>query len=76
MSETETCAPASSTASIDGLWIALTDADADGDAERLAVIAWDLYARLGEATGHEARLRATVHDLACRAAAAERRARH
>jgi len=39
----------------------LTDAQADGDAESLAAIAWQLYGHLGEDHAEIGRLRAALH---------------
>jgi len=39
----------------------LTDATADGDAESLAAIAWQLYGEAGENLAEIARLRAAIH---------------
>jgi hypothetical protein len=53
-------------ADMDGLWVALIDADAHGDSQRLARIAWELYGRLGQAQAAQARLRAAMRTLARR----------
>ena len=53
-------------AQMDGLWAALIGADADGDARRLAAVAWDLYGRLGQASAERDRLRAAVRTRAAR----------
>jgi hypothetical protein len=45
-------------AQMDCLWADLTQADASGDAAWLAQLAWDLYARLGQAQAGQARLQA------------------
>jgi hypothetical protein len=39
----------------------LTDAAAEGDAESLAAIAWQLYGEAGENLAEMARLRAAIH---------------
>jgi len=39
----------------------LTDATADGDAESLAAIAWQLYGEAGENLAEIGRLRAAIH---------------
>lgn len=39
----------------------LTDAQADGDAESLAAIAWQLYGHVGEYLAEIGRLRAAIH---------------
>lgn len=39
----------------------LTDAQAQGDAESLAAIAWQLYGQVGEDLAEIARLRAAIH---------------
>ncbi len=53
-------------AQMDGLWAALIGADADGDARRLAAVAWDLYGRPGQARAERDRLRAAVRTRAAR----------
>ena len=39
----------------------LTDAEADGNAQSLAAIAWQLYGQVGEDLAEIARLRAAIH---------------
>ncbi len=43
------------------LAVELTDAQAQGDAESLAAIAWQLYGHVGEDLAEIARLRAAIH---------------
>ena len=50
-------------ADMDSLWVALIDADAHGDAQRLARIAWELYSRLGQAQAARVRLSAAMRTL-------------
>ena len=44
----------------------LTDATAEGDAESLAAIAWQLYGEAGENLAEIDRLRAAIHAAWCR----------
>ncbi len=53
-------------AQMDGLRAAPIGADADGDARRLAAVAWDLYGRLGQVRAERDRLRAAVRTRTAR----------
>ena len=50
-------------ADMDNPWVALIDADAHGDAQRLARIARELYSRPGQAQAARARLSAAMRTL-------------